>query len=207
MITYALIVRRQHPYRDNSEKVKQDLTKAPVVHVLETLHNIGRQLTALRLVYQSYATVVTRLLTRYQSMLPAAAASSWHQATNRDYGINGSQNFSIFARVLIGVETRCILYLPDTSAVHDEFQELEEDKETGRVTKARVGCFECRDWFTRCWTSPELLAPTMKYVFDRYWRFLVTKETSSARLQRVTNIEAKYLNEAVSQACIAVKMS
>lgn len=45
------------------------------------------------------------------------------------------------------------------------------------------------------------------YFFDRYWRFLGTKETLSAQIQRVTNIEPHYLNGDTSQACIAVNMS
>jgi Mg2+ and Co2+ transporter CorA len=101
MSTYALIARREHPYRDSLEKVRQDLTKAPDVHVLETLHDIGRQLTVLRLIYQSYATVVTRLLTRYQRMLPAAAARSWQQAADgmqSDYGMNSNQNAFVSPR-------------------------------------------------------------------------------------------------------------
>ena len=101
----------------------------------------------------------------------------------------------------------CYAYLPDVSAEQDGFQELEKDEETGRVTKARVGCFECSDWFTRGWTLQELLAPTTMYFFDRYWRLLGTKETLSARIRRVTKIEAQYLNGDASQACIAVKMS
>ena len=95
MSTYALITMREHPYRDSLEKVRQDLRKAPDVHVLETLDNIGRQLTVLRLMYQSYATVVTRLLTRYQRILPAAAARSWQQAADGlqpDYGMNSNQD-------------------------------------------------------------------------------------------------------------------
>ena len=102
--------------------------------------------------------------------------------------------------------TVCYAYLPDVSALEDEFQEQEKD-EKGGITKPRVGCFECSDWFTRGWTLQELLAPTTMYFFDRYWRFLGTKETLSAQIQRVTGIESHYLHGDVSQACIAVKMS
>lgn len=101
----------------------------------------------------------------------------------------------------------CYAYLSDVSAVPKEFQEQEQDEKTKKVTKPRIGCFECSDWFTRGWTLQELLAPTKMYFFDRYWRFLGTKATLSAQIQRVTGIEAQYLNGDVSKACIAVKMS
>ena len=100
----------------------------------------------------------------------------------------------------------CYAYLPDVSALQNGFQELEKD-EKGRVTKPRVGSFECSDWFTRGWTLQELLAPTTMSFFDRYWQFLGTKETLSAQIQRATGIESRYLHGDVSQACIAVKMS
>lgn len=95
--TYALIAKREHPYRDSLENVRQDLTKAPDVHVLETLHDIGRQLTVLRLMYQSYATVVTRLLHRHERNRPATAARSWQQAAGgmqSDYGMNSNEFLS-----------------------------------------------------------------------------------------------------------------
>ena len=98
----------------------------------------------------------------------------------------------------------CFAYLPDVS--EDSPQELEED-EHGNVIKPRVGCFESSDWFTRGWTLQELLAPKTMWFFDRYWRFLGTKDTMKARIKNVTGIEAKYLQGDVSQACMAVKMS
>ena len=98
----------------------------------------------------------------------------------------------------------CFAYLPDVS--EDSPQELERDLE-GNIIKPRVGSFESSDWFTRGWTSQELLAPKTMYFFDRYWRFLGTKDTLSAQIQKVTGIEAQYLHGDVSQACLAVKMS
>lgn len=66
MTTYALIAQREHPYRHSLELVRQALTDAPDAKLLETLHSIGRQLIVLQLMYQSYGTVITRLLLRYQ---------------------------------------------------------------------------------------------------------------------------------------------
>ena len=93
----------------------------------------------------------------------------------------------------------CYAYLPDVSAVQKEFQEQEQDEKTKKVTKPRIGCFECSEWFTRGWTLQELLAPTKMYFFDLHWRFLGTKATLSAQIQRVTGIEAQYLNGDVSK--------
>ena len=45
------------------------------------------------------------------------------------------------------------------------------------------------------------------YFFDRYWRFLGTKDSLSAQIQKMTGIEAQYLHGDASQACMAVKMS
>ena len=97
--------------------------------------------------------------------------------------------------------------LPDVSATPDGFQELVEEKDTKKVIKPRVGCLESSDWFTRGWTLQELLAPTTMYFFDRYWRFMGTKKTLSAQIEKATNIKARYLHGDISQACIAVKMS
>ena len=97
--------------------------------------------------------------------------------------------------------------LPDVSATPDGFQELVEEKDTKKVIKPRVGCLESSDWFTRGWTLQELLAPTTMYFFDRYWRFIGTKNTLSARIEKATQIKAQYLHGDISQACIAVKMS
>ena len=69
----------------------------------------------------------------------------------------------------------CCAYLPDVSKEQDGFQDLEEDT-------PRVGSFESSGWFTQGWTLQELLAPTTMYFFDRYWRFLGTKETLSAQI-------------------------
>ena len=98
----------------------------------------------------------------------------------------------------------CFAYLPDVS--EDSPQELEKD-EHGNVIKPRVGSFESSDWFTRGWTLQELLAPKAMWFFDRYWRFLGTKDSMKAQIQNVTGIEAIYLHRDVSQACMAIKMS
>ena len=101
----------------------------------------------------------------------------------------------------------CYVYLPDVSSVKNEFQEGERDEKTRKNTKWRIESLEHSDWFTRGWTLQELLAPTELYFFDRYWRLLGSKATLSAQIQRVTGIEARYINGDVSKACIAVKMS
>lgn len=71
MTTYALISRREHPYQQNLEQVRQDLVRSPDVNLLEKLHSIGRQLTVLKLMYQGYAQIILRLLKRHNSMVAA----------------------------------------------------------------------------------------------------------------------------------------
>lgn len=59
---------KRTPFRDRLERVRQDMVKASDVKLLETLHSIGRQLTVLKLVYESYAQVISRLLDRHHIM-------------------------------------------------------------------------------------------------------------------------------------------
>ncbi|KAI4108235.1 MAG: hypothetical protein L6R37_001108 [Teloschistes peruensis] len=100
----------------------------------------------------------------------------------------------------------CYVHLADVSSKLDGYQDMEKDKQGG-IVKPKVGSFEESVWFTRGWTLQELLAPKTVHFFDRYWRFLGTKETLSARIQSATGIDAHYLKGDLSKACIAVKMS
>ena len=98
----------------------------------------------------------------------------------------------------------CFAYLPDVS--EGRSQALKEDNDGDNI-KPRVGSFESSDWFTRGWTLQELLAPKTMYFFDRCWRFLGTKDSLSAQIQKITGIEAQYPHGDASKACMAVKMS
>lgn len=60
--TYALIARRAHPYRDKLELLRQGMFISADVNLISQIHNLGRQLTVLKLMYQSYEHIVSRLL-------------------------------------------------------------------------------------------------------------------------------------------------
>ena len=64
MTTYGLISGREHPYRDSLESLRQKMSFAPEVDDVAALHQLGRQLTVLKRVYQSYESVVNQILQR-----------------------------------------------------------------------------------------------------------------------------------------------
>ncbi|KIX01597.1 uncharacterized protein Z518_09323 [Rhinocladiella mackenziei CBS 650.93] len=65
--TYALLARREHPYRDTLEELRQLMFEAADVSLIKQVHDVGRQLTVLKLMYQSYELIVSRLLHRQRS--------------------------------------------------------------------------------------------------------------------------------------------
>ncbi|KIW19936.1 hypothetical protein PV08_00511 [Exophiala spinifera] len=65
--TYKLIARKEHPYRSNLETLRRDMFNAADVSLIEQVHNTGRQLTVLKLMYQSYELIVSRLLHRQRA--------------------------------------------------------------------------------------------------------------------------------------------
>ncbi|KEF60146.1 uncharacterized protein A1O9_04996 [Exophiala aquamarina CBS 119918] len=62
LTTYELIARRAHPYRDKLELLRQAMFVSADVNLVSQIHNLGRQLTVLKLMYQSYEHIVSRLL-------------------------------------------------------------------------------------------------------------------------------------------------
>lgn len=62
LTTYALIAQRAHPYRTKLEKLRQGMFISADVNLVSQIHNLGRQLTVLKLMYQSYEHIVSRLL-------------------------------------------------------------------------------------------------------------------------------------------------
>lgn len=62
LTTYALIARRAHPYRDKLELLRQAMFVSADVNLVSQIHNLGRQLTVLKLMYQSFEHIVSRLL-------------------------------------------------------------------------------------------------------------------------------------------------
>lgn len=65
--TYALIARVEHPYRERLENMRQRMFDAAEVSLIQEVHDVGRQLTVLKLMYQSYELIVSRLLYRQRS--------------------------------------------------------------------------------------------------------------------------------------------
>ncbi|KAK1622632.1 heterokaryon incompatibility protein [Colletotrichum phormii] len=66
-------------------------------------------------------------------------------------------------------------------------------------------------WFTRGWTLQELLAPKEVLFFARGWRLLGTRKLLAGVIQRITNIDWKYLQprsrQRLSDASVAERMS
>ncbi|KAL2693895.1 hypothetical protein Neosp_000461 [[Neocosmospora] mangrovei] len=65
------------------------------------------------------------------------------------------------------------------------------------------------DWFTRGWTLQELLAPRSVEFYSADWKHLGSKNNISLDLQRITGINAAYLNghKEVTEASVAERMS
>jgi Mg2+ and Co2+ transporter CorA len=68
MTTYAFIARIEHPYRDELEKLRGEMSQVADVASIKSLHAIGRQLTVLKLMYKSYEQIVRRILYRQRTI-------------------------------------------------------------------------------------------------------------------------------------------
>lgn len=75
MSTYAMIARLEHPYRDTLEELRKSMFEAAEIDLIKKVHNVGRQLTVLKLMYQSYELIVSRLLYRQRSVRHADLGS------------------------------------------------------------------------------------------------------------------------------------
>lgn len=62
LTAYALIAQRSNPYRTGLEKLRQGMFHSADVTLVSKIHTLGRQLTVLKLMYQSYEHIVSRLL-------------------------------------------------------------------------------------------------------------------------------------------------
>lgn len=60
--TYALITQRHNPYRDQLESIRRVMFETADMDHVKSLDLVGRQLTALKLVYQSYELAIHRIL-------------------------------------------------------------------------------------------------------------------------------------------------
>lgn len=73
--TYRLIARQEHPYRKNLEKLREQMLEAADVSLIQQVHDVGRQLTVLKLMYQGYELIVSRLLHRQRAVTQAEIMS------------------------------------------------------------------------------------------------------------------------------------
>lgn len=67
LTSYGLIARRQHPYRETLEQIRRQMFQSANVELIERLHQVGRQLLVLKLMYSSYQLIVRRILQRKRS--------------------------------------------------------------------------------------------------------------------------------------------
>ncbi|KAJ9615501.1 hypothetical protein H2200_001576 [Cladophialophora chaetospira] len=66
--TFKLIARVEHPYREKLETLRQHMFESAKVSLVQEVHNVGRQLTVLKLMYQSYELIVSRLIQSQRSI-------------------------------------------------------------------------------------------------------------------------------------------
>ena len=93
--TFDLVSGREHPYRAKLEFLRRKMTQFAEVHDIEALHLIGRQLTVLQKVYQSYETIVDNLLQRQRQL---ASSSSSTPSSNNALGRHFSETSITTAR-------------------------------------------------------------------------------------------------------------
>ncbi|KAJ4221414.1 hypothetical protein NW757_014468, partial [Fusarium falciforme] len=95
-----------------------------------------------------------------------------------------------------GQATTCYAYLADVPY-----------SQSGKANY--TACIEGSRWFTRGWTLQELLAPRVVDFYSSEWRFIGSKVDLSHHLQRVTGIDAAYLDDrrkGLTSASVAEKM-
>lgn len=95
LTTYALIARREHPYRDKLESLRENMMEKAQVDLIRALHRVGRQLTVLKLIYQSYDIMVNHILQRQRTIRRALRESSTRsqQATDAEWQDSSQFNF------------------------------------------------------------------------------------------------------------------
>lgn len=67
LTSYSLIAQRDHLYRAELEEIRTRMFKAADVSLIELLHQLGRQLTVLKLMYKSYESIIRRIVQRRRS--------------------------------------------------------------------------------------------------------------------------------------------
>jgi hypothetical protein len=91
MATYGLIAGKEHPYRHKLEELRTQMFESAEVNLIRSLHLVGRRLTILKLMYQSYDLIVSRILQR-QRFLKTTATPLLSQMP---FGVDDDECFRI----------------------------------------------------------------------------------------------------------------
>ncbi|KAI4121056.1 MAG: hypothetical protein LQ347_006969, partial [Umbilicaria vellea] len=73
--TYSLVARREHRYGEQLEELRINMFKKAELDNIDRLHHIGRQLSTLKRIYQSYTTIIESILVAQKPVHPAADVS------------------------------------------------------------------------------------------------------------------------------------
>lgn len=94
--TFRLIARLEHPYREKLEHLRQKMFDAAEVTLVKQVHDVGRQLTVLKLMYQSYELIVSRLIHSQRGArdLRVSALSPARRDTTEDLALRGSRDLT-----------------------------------------------------------------------------------------------------------------
>lgn len=77
---YYQAVGGENSYRNQLETLRQRMTESADVNQVTTLHRIGRELSVLRAVYQSYQSIIERLVQRHRRLTTQANSQGWSGA-------------------------------------------------------------------------------------------------------------------------------
>ncbi|SLM37579.1 hypothetical protein LPUS_07476 [Lasallia pustulata] len=73
--TYSLVARREHRYGEQLEQLRQSMFEKAKLDSIDRLHHIGRQLSILKRIYQSYTGIIESILVAQKPVHPTAEVS------------------------------------------------------------------------------------------------------------------------------------
>lgn len=74
--TYSLITQQDHPYRETLSRIRREMFDSADTDLIKALDLVGRQLTGLKLIYQSYELIIQRILRHADVSEPALHETS-----------------------------------------------------------------------------------------------------------------------------------
>ncbi|EKG19416.1 hypothetical protein MPH_03279 [Macrophomina phaseolina MS6] len=120
--TYSLVARREHKYAAALDQLRaRMMTKAELEHI-ERLHHIGRQLSVLKRMYQSYEVIIDRVLEKQETTL-ASLKNSHILSMLEDGGDGGSSYCASSNAPQVGEEVS-MLGVSLSSAARARFKRL-----------------------------------------------------------------------------------